>query len=328
MDATDMSLTEEQAALRDAVRSFLSERPDASWRRFAAELGVAGLAVPEEYGGAGCGMAEVAVVCEELGRALAPYPYLSTVVLAAEALRAGGDPSAMARLLPGIADGSRTATVLLPGDADLTLTGGRLTGAARYALDAEVVLAFAGGELVEAVPSSRTPHTTLDPTRPLATLTFDAVPVRPAGDGAAAGRIRDLGVTGLAAEQAGGAARCLETAVAHAAGRHQFGRPIGSFQAVKHKLADMLLMVESARSAAMAAARALPGDLPVAAAVAGSYCTEAYLSVAGENIQIHGGTGITWEHSAHRHFKRAAADAQLFGPPQAHRARLASAAGL
>nr|BFE87737.1 hypothetical protein GCM10020093_103380 [Planobispora longispora] len=124
VDATDMSLTEEQAALRDAVRSFLSERPDASWRRFAAELGVAGLAVPEEYGGAGCGMAEVAVVCEELGRALAPYPYLSTVVLAAEALRAGGDPSAMARLLPGIADGSRTATVLLPGDADLTLTGG------------------------------------------------------------------------------------------------------------------------------------------------------------------------------------------------------------
>ncbi|MBG0828778.1 acyl-CoA/acyl-ACP dehydrogenase [Planomonospora sp. ID67723] len=323
-----MSLTEEQEGLRDAVRSFLAGRPGAPWARFAAELGVAGLAVPEEYGGAGCGAAETAVVCEELGRALSPYPYLSTAVLAVEAIRAGGDPEAMARLLPGIADGSRTATVVFPGDAELSLAGGRLSGTAPYALDGEVVLVFTGGELVEAVPSSRAPRTTLDPARPLAALVFDAVPVRPAGDGTAWRRVRDLGVTGLAAEQTGGAARCLETAVAHARERRQFDRPIGSFQAVKHKLADLLLLVESARSAARAAARARPGDLAVAAAVAGSYCTEAYLAAAGENIQIHGGTGVTWEHSAHRYFKRATADAQLFGPPHAHRARLAAAAGL
>ncbi|WP_307819231.1 acyl-CoA dehydrogenase family protein [Planobispora siamensis] len=328
MDAADMTLTEEQADLRDAVRAFLSARPDAPWHRLAAELGVAGLAVPEEYGGAGCGPAETAVVCEELGGALSPHPYLATAVLAVGALVAGGDRAAMARLLPGIADGSRTATVLLPGDADLTLSGGRLTGTAPYALEGEVVLAFADGELVEAVPSARTPHTTLDPTRPLTALAFDAVPVLPAGDGTGWERVRDLGVTGLAAEQVGGAARCLESAVAHAGQRHQFGRPIGSFQAVKHKLADLLLLVESARSAALAAARSPAGELSVAAAVAGSYCTEAYLAAAGENIQIHGGTGITWEHPAHRYFKRATSDAQLFGPPQAHRARLAAAAGL
>ncbi|WP_307832438.1 acyl-CoA dehydrogenase family protein [Planomonospora sp. ID91781] len=324
----DTGLTRDQADLRVAVRSFLAARPGAPWERLARELGVAGLAVPEEYGGAGCGTAEQAVVCEELGRALSPHPYLATAVLAVEALRAAADPGAMARLLPAIADGSRTATVLLPGDADLVLSRGRITGTAPCALDGEVVLAFAGDELVEAVPSSRTPLTTLDQTRPLVALSFDAVPVRPAGDGAARDRVRDAGVACLAAEQVGGAAACLEAAVEHALRRRQFGRPIGSFQAVKHKLADLLLLVESARSAALAAARALPGDLPVAAAIAGSYCTEAYLSAAGENIQIHGGTGVTWEHPAHRHLKRAAADAQLFGPPQAHRARLAAAAGL
>ncbi|MFF5206302.1 acyl-CoA dehydrogenase family protein [Streptosporangium sp. NPDC000396] len=323
-----MSLTEEQLDLREAVRSFLAECPDAPWSRFAAELGVAGLAVPEEYGGAGCGMAEVSVVCEELGRSLTSYPYLPTVVLAASAIMAAGDPSTMARLLPGIADGSLTATVLFPDDADLTLNGDRLTGTARYALDAEVVLAFVDGELVEAVPTSRTPYSTLDQTRPLTAFTFDDAPVLRVGDGRACGLVRDLGIAGLAAEQVGGAAQCLETAVAYAKERHQFGRPIGSFQAVKHKLADMLLLVESARSAALAAARATPEELPVQAAIAGSYCTEAYLTVAGENIQIHGGTGVTWEHSAHRYFKRATADTQLFGPPQSHRARLTAAAGL
>ncbi|MEV8632996.1 acyl-CoA dehydrogenase family protein [Streptosporangium sp. NPDC051023] len=323
-----MSLTDDQLDLRDAVRSFLAGRPGAPWSRFAAELGVAGLAVPEEYGGAGCGMAETAVVCEELGRVMAPYPYLQTAVLAVEAIKAAGDPAAMARLLPGIADGSVTATVLFPGDAELTLDGDRLTGTARYALDGELVLAFVGGELVEAVPSSRTPHTPLDQSRPLSTLTFAGVPVLRLGEGTDWAAVRDLGVIALAAEQVGGAARCLEAAVEYAGERHQFGRPIGSFQAVKHKAADLLLLVESARSAAMAAARSAGRERPTLAAMAGSYCSEAYLSASGENIQIHGGIGVTWEHSAHRHFKRATSDAQLFGPPQAHRARLAAAAGL
>lgn len=349
-----MTVTDE---LRGVVRSFLSARPGAPWAAFAGELGLAGLAVPEEYGGAGCGAREVAAVAEELGRALSPHPFLQTAVLAVAAVRAGGDEAAMARLLPALASGEVTATVLLPGDGELRLEDGLLTGSAPYALEGELVLAYAGGLLVEAVPTRRVRHRTMDESRPLTGLRFDRVPVRRAGSGRAWERVRDLGIAALAAEQVGGAARCLEMATAHARGRHQFGRPIGAFQAIKHKLADLLLLVESARSAALAAAEAGdrayesagdraydsagdgaddnadgsaghstgggPGDaLGTYAAVAGSYCSEAYLAAAGENIQIHGGIGVTWEHPAHRYFKRATSDAQLFGPPRAHRARL------
>ncbi|MBN6053195.1 acyl-CoA/acyl-ACP dehydrogenase [Nonomuraea sp. RK-328] len=306
------------------VRSYLADRPGASWGMFAGELGVAGLAVPEEYGGAGCGPAEVAAVAEELGRALSPHPFLQTAVLAVEAVKAGGDAAAMARLLPVLAGGRRSATVALPGDGDLALEEGLLSGVVPYAPAGDLVLVYAGGLLVEAEPTRRVPHRTMDETRPLEELAFERVPVRPAGDGSGWTRARDLGVAALAAEQTGGAARCLEMATAHAKARHQFGRPIGSFQAVKHKLADLLLLVESARSAALGAAGAEAADLEEAAAIAGSYCTEAYLTAAGESIQIHGGIGVTWEHPAHRYFKRATSDAQLFGPPQAHRARLAA----
>ncbi len=319
--------TDELRELRAAVRSFLDAHPgaadQAAWHRFAGELGVAGLAVPEEYGGAGCGLAEVAVVCEEIGRALSPLPYLPTAVLAVSAINESGDDEAKERLLPGIADGTVTATVIFPGDAELTLEGGRLSGVAPYTLEGDVVLAYVGDALVEAVPSARRPHVTMDETRPLVELTFDGVPARRIGDAGPCDRVRDLGVAALAAEQVGGAARCLESAVDYAKQRHQFGRPIGSFQAIKHKLADMLLQVESARSAAYQACAAPADESPVYAAIAGSYCTEAYLAAAGESIQIHGGIGVTWEHDAHRYFKRATSDAQLFGPPQAHRARLA-----
>ncbi|MEV0202573.1 acyl-CoA dehydrogenase family protein [Nonomuraea sp. NPDC050691] len=316
-----MTVTDE---LRDVVRSYLTDRPGASWGMFAGELGVAGLAVPEEHGGAGCGPAEVAAVAEELGRTLSPHPFLQTAVLAVEAVKAGGDAEAMARLLPVLAGGGRSATVALPGDGDLVLENGLLSGVVPYAPAGDLVLAYAGGRLVEAEPTRRVPHRTMDESRPLEELTFERVPVRPAGDGSGWTRVRDLGVAALAAEQTGGAAACLEMATAHAGARHQFGRPIGSFQAVKHKLADLLLLVESARSAALGAAGAEAEDLEEAAAIAGSYCSEAYLTAAGENIQIHGGIGVTWEHPAHRYFKRATSDAQLFGPPQAHRARLAA----
>ncbi|WP_214413014.1 acyl-CoA dehydrogenase family protein [Sphaerisporangium fuscum] len=328
-----MDLTEEQRDLRSTVRAFLRDtcppplsgeyRGDGPWKRFAGELGVTGLAIPEEHGGAGCGMPEVGVVCEELGRALSPLPYLQTV-LAAEAIKACGDEEAGRRLLPGIASGATTATVVLPDDADLRLGTDGLHGVAPYVLPGELVLACVGDRLVEARPTARRDLPTLDPTRPLTELTFDGAPVRLLGDAASHARLRDLGVTALAAEQVGGAARCLSAAVAHAKTRRQFGRPIGSFQAIKHKLADVLLMVESARSAAYAAARAGDEELPVRAAVAGSYCTEAYLAAAGENIQVHGGIGVTWEHDAHLYFKRATSDAQLFGPPRSHRARLAA----
>ncbi|MFD1938949.1 acyl-CoA dehydrogenase family protein [Nonomuraea mangrovi] len=303
-----MSLPE----LRAVVRSFLAAHPDAPWARFAGELGIAGLAVPEPFGGAGYGMRELAVVCEEIGRSLSPHPFLQTAVMAAAAT---DDPA----LLRAIAEGTRTATVVLPSEHSCVLEGERLSGAAPYVLDAETVLVYAGGRLVEAEPSARVPYETMDASRPLTALSFDHVRVRQAGDGAAWERVRDLAVIALAAEQAGGAARCLEEATSYAKLRHQFGRPIGSFQAIKHRLADLLLVVESARSAAWAAAEEPTREN---AAVAGSYCSEAYLRAAGENIQIHGGIGITWEHDAHRHFKRATSDAQLFGPPRSHRARL------
>ncbi|MFI7706240.1 acyl-CoA dehydrogenase family protein [Nonomuraea sp. NPDC049480] len=301
--------------LRAVVRDYLAGRPGASWREFARDVGVAGLLVPEECGGAGCGPAEMAAVAEELGRVLSPHPFLQSAVMAVEAAVACGASD----LLAALADGSSTATVVLPGDGGLRLADGLLTGVVPYALEGELVLLYVGDALVEAVPTRREPYRTMDESRPLTRLTFENVPVRRLGDGASHARVRDLGIAALAAEQVGGAERCLEMAVEHAGRRHQFGRPIGSFQAIKHKLADVLLLVESARSAAGAAA--VDG---VFAAIAGSYCTEAYLTAAGENIQVHGGIGVTWEHPAHRYLKRATSDAQLFGPPQAHRARLAA----
>ncbi|TYB61348.1 acyl-CoA dehydrogenase [Nonomuraea sp. PA05] len=306
-----MALADE---LRAAVRDYLAGRPGAPWQAFARDVGIAGLLVPAEHGGAGCGPAEMAAVAEELGRVLSPHPFLQSAVMAVEAAAACGADELLEELA-----GGASATVVLPGDGELRLDGDVLTGVAPYALEGELVLAYAGGSLVQAVPTRRTRHVTMDESRPLRRLDFEGVRVRRLGDGASWSRVRDLGIAALAAEQVGGAQRCLEMAVEHAGRRHQFGRPIGSFQAIKHKLADLLLLVESARSAAGAAA-----EDEVAAAVAGSYCTEAYLMAAGENIQVHGGIGITWEHPAHRYLKRATSDAQLFGPPQNHRARLAA----
>ncbi|WP_043640913.1 acyl-CoA dehydrogenase family protein [Nonomuraea candida] len=352
-----MALADE---LRAVVRDHLAARPGASWQAFARDVGVAGLLVPEEHGGAGCGPAEMAAVAEELGRVLSPHPFLQTAVMAVEALRAclpaaetpatdgrpapehgaggshaadgpdgldragaaggpdgAGEAGEAGRLLARLAEGAVSATVVLPGDGELRLDGDLLTGIVPYATAGELVLLYVDGLLVEAVPAGREAYTTMDESRPLQRLVFHDTPVRRIGDGSSWVRVRDLGIAALAAEQAGGARRCLEMAVEHAKRRHQFGRPIGSFQAIKHKLADLLLLVESATSAARAAA-----EDGVAAAVAGSYCTEAYLTAARENIQIHGGIGITWEHPAHRYLKRATSDAQLFCPPQAHRARL------
>lgn len=257
----------------------------------------------------------MAAVSEELGRALSPHPFLQTAVMAVEALLASGAYD----LLPALADGATTATVVPPGEGALRLESGLLTGVVPYALAGELALVYVDGLLVAAVPARRRTYRTMDESRPLQELSFHDTPVRRLGDGSSWPRVRDLGIAALAAEQVGGAQRCLEMAVEHAKRRRQFGRPIGSFQAIKHKLADLLLVVESARSAAGAAAVD-----EVSAAIAGSYCTEAYLAAAGENIQVHGGIGITWEHPAHRYLKRATSDAQLFGPPQAHRARLAA----
>jgi alkylation response protein AidB-like acyl-CoA dehydrogenase len=319
----------------DAVRRLMADPAahDATlWRRLATELGLTGLAIGEEFGGAGCGMTELAVVCEELGRSLAPVPYLATAVLAAQALPAG--PVA-AGIRTGIADGTVIATVIL--DGDLHTKDGRLTGTADLVLDgtlADVIICAADGGLHAvdggAAGLTRVPLAGFDQTRRLAALRLESVPAIRISDDSVLPRLRDIAVTALAAEQVGGAQRCLEMALEHAKTRVQFGRAIGSFQAIKHKLADMLVRVESARSAMEHAAQILDASesLETWVGVAGSYCSEAYLFVAGENIQIHGGIGVTWEHDAQLHFKRATSAARLFGRPEDHRARLTTAAGL
>ncbi|MDJ0384348.1 acyl-CoA dehydrogenase family protein [Streptomyces sp. G-G2] len=362
--------TREQRELGAAVRSVLARhRGTRAWAPLAGQVGVAALAVPEEYGGLGCGAVELGVVAAELGRVLSPVPFLGSAVLTVGALLAAGDPKACARLLPGLAEGSAVGALAwaeggswepsaLAARARRDPAGGwLLNGAKEYVLAGlggelpSVVLVFAraagsgrrgaGGVLplslfrLTAPPAAWRVRSTMDLTRPLAELALDRTPaelVGVEGDGERIlARVRDLGVTALAAEQAGAAARALQVTVAHAKQRFQFGRPIGSFQAVKHRLADLYAAVENGRTLALAAADAHAtdgGGAPGLAAAAGSACGEAYSLVAGEMIQLHGGTGITWEHESHLHFKRAHGAARLFGGPAAHRERLAARLGL
>ncbi|WP_079187476.1 acyl-CoA dehydrogenase family protein [Streptomyces sp. CB02414] len=354
-----MRLTEEQEELRSAVRSLLTRHEGtAAWAPLAEQVGVAGLAVPEEYGGAGGGARDVHVVMEGLGRALSPLPLLGSAVLTSGALLASGDKEACGRLLPPLAEGRavgalawaeagswdpaavRAEAVPGPGGA------WRITGTKELVLDwphLDVLLVAArtaaGVSLfevaVDAAGARREPLVTMDTTRGLARWVLSGAEGRLLGvDGdaeRALAHVRDLACTALAAEQVGAAERCLGTTVAYARDRVQFGRPIGSFQAVKHRLADAYVLVESARSAALGAAFAAdrdPAALPRAAAVAKSVCSEAFSAVAGETIQLHGGIGITWEHDAHRFFKRAHGAGELFGAPARHRARLAAGLGL
>ncbi|MFI6897487.1 acyl-CoA dehydrogenase family protein [Streptomyces sp. NPDC050256] len=354
-----MRFTQEQEELRSAVRSLLSQHQSAAaWAPLTAQIGAAGLAVPEEYGGAGGGARDIHVLMEELGRTLSPLPCLGSAVLTVGALLASGDKEACGRLLPGLAEGTSVGTLAwaeqgswdheairaeaVPGP------GGRhlITGTKEYVLDwpgVDVLLVPArtahGVSLFEVAPDTagvrREQVVTMDGTRAQARWVLEAAEGRLLGADGDGGRyvdhVRDLACTALAAEQVGAAERCLELTVEYAKDRVQFGRPIGSFQAVKHRLADAYVLVESARSAALGAAFAAdedPGALPRAAAVAKSVCSEAFSAVAGEMIQLHGGIGITWEHDAHRYFKRAHGSGELFGPPARHRARLAAGLGL
>jgi alkylation response protein AidB-like acyl-CoA dehydrogenase len=364
-------LTEEQKELASSVRRFLADtspmtrvreiaESDASydpvvWERMAGELGLAGLAIPEAHGGSGFGQTEVAVVMEELGAALTPTPFFASAVLAANALVRLGDEDATKELLPGIASGRTIATLALPdaaavraeasGDGDGYLLSGT---AARvlYAMDADLILVTAalddgrpGVPGVFRVGSdapglTRTPLTTLDLTTPQARLDFAGTPARligPANAGEALARTLDLASVALAAEQLGGLRRCLATIVEYAKLRVQFGRYVGSFQGVKHKLADMHCTLEQAESivryAAWTADEA-PEELPIAAALAQSYVGPAYFQVAKDHLLLHGGIGFTWEHDAHLYYKRAKSAELLLGPPRRHRGLLADRLGL
>ncbi|HYH32799.1 MAG TPA: acyl-CoA dehydrogenase family protein [Pseudonocardia sp.] len=364
----------EQEDLRRSVRRFLeNEVPLATvrtlmdapgahdpalWRRMAEELGLQGLMVPEEHGGSGAGFVELAVVAEEMGRAIMPGPFLSTAVLAVSAVLDAGDDEAAKDLLPGIADGSTVATLAVTeagGRWELDATaaearpdgqGWALHGVKDFVPDgalADLLLVVArtdAGLSLFAVDGAsarltRTALPTLDQTRPLARVELDGVAARLVGTDGEAGRtvLRTLhkAAVALALEQVGGAQAALDMAVAYATQRVQFGRVIGSFQAVKHKAADMMLKVESARAAAYYGAWAVAADsdeVPSVASLAKAYCSDAYFSAAAENIQIHGGIGFTWEHDAHLHLKRAEATRLWLGDPSWHRARLADAIGV
>lgn len=368
----DIRFSDEHEELRRTIRQFLAAESDEQavraamaserghdpklWARMAQDLGLAGLIIPEEYGGAGMGPVEVLIAFEEMGRALVCAPALSGL-FAANAILAVATEKEREALLPGIAAGTTLATVgHVDGQGSWDLSrvanearrdGDRwlVDGSFRYVLDGHVadrILLVArvpeglGLFCVEAGASglSRKALPGLDLTRRLADLRCDAVAAKRLGSGdARPGLERALWcvVAALVAEQTGAASRGLEMATDYAKSRYQFGRPIGSFQAIKHHCADLLVEVELMKSAAYHAsfvAATGEGDLESAVRQAKSFCSEAGFAVAAQTIQIHGGMGFTWEHPAHLYFKRAKSSETLFGSPLLHRERLAERLGL
>ncbi|GAA4807420.1 acyl-CoA dehydrogenase family protein [Actinomycetospora chlora] len=307
------------------------------WARLTREIGVAGLAVPEERGGAGASWREAAVVAEELGRAVAPVPFLGTVVATAVLLGTGED-----ELLAAVAAGERTAVLAvgatrgagrpLPVTVERQGAGDLLAGAVTAVVDAvtaDVLLVPVEGGIavVEADGDgvTRTTVESFDMTRRLTDIAFDGAPARVV-TGGDTGKALRVGAAILASEQLGLAERCLADTVAYLRERHQFGRQLASYQALKHRLADLWVAITQARATARYAARCAAddtADLPVAAAVAAAHGADVALLAAEEALQLHGGIGFTWEHPAHLFLKRARADALLLGSADHHRSVLA-----
>ncbi len=343
-----------------AVRSLMATEhgyDHAVWKQMAIELGVQGMIIPERLGGAGFGALEQAVVLEEMGRALLCSPYMATAVLAARALLESKDAAAMERYLPPIASGASVATVAFVErdgawsnpvihtnarqDTDGTW---RLTGVKSYVLsggEADLILVLANAQRPSLFAAragtshyAARPLQTLDRTRKLAEVTFnDSVVelVGSEGDGLKIiSRVLDYASAAMAAEEIGGAQKCLEMASDYAKLRIQFGRSIGSFQAIKHKCAEMLVDIELARAAANYSAWCATesiDDLSIVAPLAEALSSEAFASAATENIQIHGGIGFTWEHPAHLYYRRAKSSELFLGDPAAQRLLLAERLG-
>ncbi len=328
----------------------------AVWSQMAEQMGLQGMIIPEEFGGQGFTFVELGVVLEEMGRSLICAPFLSGQ-LAALAIMNSGDEDAKKDLLPGIAAGETIATLAFTeengkwDESGVTATatngdGWVVNGTKSFVLDghtASLLVVAArtdAGVSLFAVESGAAGVTsealsTMDQTRKQAKVSLANAPARLIGtDGAGWSTMEsvlDLAAIALAAEQVGGAQFVLDMAVQYAKDRVQFGRPIGSFQAIKHKCADMLLEVESAKSAAyygLWCAAENNDELPSVASLAKAYCSDAYFHAAAENIQIHGGIGFTWEHPAHLYFKRAKSSELMFGDPSYHREMLAQRIGL
>lgn len=365
MTNTPGTFTEEQQELRSLARRFLSENstsarvrdlmetPDAfdegMWKQMA-ELGWMGIAIPEEFGGAGYTFTELCVLLEEMGRTISATPFFSVAVLGTFAVLNAADEPQKQALLPLIAEGTARPTLAFveesgrwdAGGITLEASGGdgsyTLSGTKRYVLDGNsathfVVAARLGDEVAlflvngDADGVKRSPLVTLDMTRKQADIDFDGAPGELLGAPgapatAAFERTLQLGCVALANEQVGGAEWCLDVAAEHAKTRIQFGRPIGSFQGVKHKVAEMLIEVEMAKSAAYYAAWAAAeqeGELPVASSLAKAYCSDAFFHAAATAIQVLGGIGFTWEHDAHLYFRRAKSSEIYLGDADHHR---------
>ncbi len=355
--------TEEQQQLRAAVRKFCADNFDEStvrrlmesevpfdakvWNRLGAELGVLGLSVPEADGGVGGSLVDQAVAVEEFGATLACGPLFGTVYLAVPALVASSTGPARDELLAQLVEGTATAAIAVadkagafdPAAVTVEAAGDTVSGTVKRVVDgaaADVILVAATGSdgvglyAVDAQDVQRTALSTLDLTRPQAHITFSDSPARLLAGPEDAERVithaLQVGSALLAVEQVGAAQHLLDLSVEYAKSRLQFGRQIGSFQAIKHKLADMLVDVEHARSAAYHAVWALTDgsdDPALATSIAQAAASAALSRVAADTIQVHGGIGFTWEHQAHLYFKRAATVAALLGTAEQHRARIA-----
>lgn len=363
----DLLYSETEEDLRSAVRSLLADRADAPtvlaraesdtpydprlWQALAAGIGAAGLLVPEKLGGQGASHREAAVVLEEIGRSVAPTPYLTSAVVATATLLAlGTEDGPAAELLAGLASGRRVAALAVPFATPPAGTTGATVAAADGVLDgtvtavadaatADVLLVPTpqGLYAVEAAADTVTvdPLVPLDLTRPLAAVILSGATGTPlATGGAAADAVRRGLLAGaglLASEQLGLAEWCLTETVRYTRERHQFNRPVGSFQSLKHRMAQLWLEVVSARAAARNAADALATgspDVPLAVAVAQAYCSKVAVRAAEECVQLHGGIGMTWEHPAHLYLKRAKADSIAYGTAGSHRAAVAELAEL
>lgn len=357
MSAGDLLYSDTEDALRDSVRQLFADRcaPEivtktydsppqdfsAVWRTLAAELGVAGLLVPESLGGAGASAREAAVVMEEIGRAVAPVPFLSSAVLATIALLTAGETETLSALAEGKITGALVVPFsTAPGDAITGVSNGAdgLTGeisSVAGAAEADVfVVPVAGPDGLELHTVSRaaagvevSPLLAFDMTRPLADVRFSGAPSTRVGPGEDAVRAAlETGAALLASEQLGVAQWCFDTTLAYSKERKQFGREIGSYQAIKHRLADLWFEVSSATAAARYAADTIArgdADAPIAAALAQAFCSGVAVHAAEECVQLHGGIGMTWEYPAHLYLKRAKSDQLALGNAYRHRAHLA-----
>lgn len=366
MTTSDLLYSDVEDSLRSSVADLLAKRAAPAavltriesdqpydlelWRTLAGQLGVAGLLVPEKLGGAGASAREAAVVAEELGRAVAPVPFLGSAVLATTALLNGDtDREPVSALLESLAAGDTTAAlaVRLAGTAGAAFpdtvradADGRLTGSVGTVADAsvaDVLVVPAIGPDGPALYSvavgdgvTVTPLTSFDLTRGIADVTLDGAAGQLVAGPDLAPAALDAALTAgaglLAAEQLGVAEWCLDTTVRYLKERYQFGRPVGSFQALKHRLADIWLELVTARAASRYAADTLARadvDVPVAVAIAAAHCSAVAVHAAEEAVQLHGGIGMTWEHPAHLYLKRAKSDEIALGTPGRHRARLA-----